>query len=204
MCAEHCIHNQRRHGTTCAEHFKQGEWGGKQMVTVQVPILHCWSLCSLTKSWGNASETATQISTTWHHSWTKNPVLSVKSLSSWLFSELNNIGAFTGALSEFSAGCAGKERHMLLHADGNQCPCCTGDSMANKGGYQVWCRLLPVQLTSNNREACYINPQHFYWQDLWLREGSSGNWAQPPTGSTQPSDCATCVWAPSTPQAFSN
>ena len=42
---------------------------------------------------------------------------------------LKNTGAFTSVLSEFSAGCAANKG---IYADGRRCPCCLGDSAANK------------------------------------------------------------------------
>ena len=40
---------------------------------------------------------------------------------------------YTSVLSEFSAGCAGKERYLLWYADSSWCPCCCQGSTANKG-----------------------------------------------------------------------
>ena len=60
-------------------------------------------------------------------------VSSTEPLSFKSLSQTNNIGEFTCGLSEFSADCAGKERHLLSHADGSWCPCGIGDSTASKG-----------------------------------------------------------------------
>ena len=46
---------------------------------------------------------------------------------------MNKVGAFTSILSAVSAGCTGKERHMLWYTDGSWCPWCTEGSMGNKG-----------------------------------------------------------------------
>ena len=78
---------------------------------------------------------------------------------------MNNIGAFTSILSEFSAGCAGKERHLLWYGDSSQCMCCIGDSTANKRGFDCDVTCFLCTSHQHSMHASYEITRIRIWKD---------------------------------------
>ena len=105
---------------------------------------------------------------TWHPSQSKLDVIcQPEPLSFWLLSQMNNIGAFTNVLSEFSTGCAGKERHLLWYADCSRRLCCIVDSTANKGVGSVVKLSVPNAPQVNVQSAPFMKSSRISVEQSW-------------------------------------